>query len=236
MIIVADWSTSSYGDFGCTSQSSMSLLSSSSVDITSSTIDLSCYVNGPGDLSLSCNKCGMVIGGDYNNYLTSIPYHCSNTLLSKINTTGNVLFGSKSERNISHIWIEAAAISTPAASLTLSASQGSIEFKNISSEIVLTSANASLFVKAKSNTSINSNLTIATPMGGTGLFLFEVDNDCSVVDFNRVSVGASAHLLLDTSTHEMVISAPSVTFDGVINASLAPFFKIEGTCLQDVLK
>lgn len=199
------------------------------MDIVASEIDIACNVTGTGDVSLACDNCEMVLGGDSNAHYPNSLLHLSNNELSNIRVMGSVTFGSGLSQNVLRIYIDGAVFISDASTLNIIASQGPISFRNMSSEFKI-SSDASFLTKSSSNVTIDSNVTIET-LGATGdgVVTFYVDSDCSVTD-NDLFVISSEYtsLTVFTSAAIVVISTPGIVLGGQLNVSSSRLLRFEG--------
>lgn len=172
----------------------------------------------------------MAIGGevnDTNTYSTAVLYHLSNSMLSRIQTTGAVTIGADSTHSVADVFIFGALMTSSANVFTLSSSLASIIFVNESSVIAMTEANSELLMKASANISVDSNLSITTT-GYSGSVIMEVDSDCTVSDGDNFIVSSQGSLSVNTSA-KVVVSSPGVIVDGVFDVTNASALMFHGT-------
>ena len=170
LTILADSDASTVGGFSCSSPSTVNIPSSSSLEITSTTIDLACNVSGGGDLALTCDHgCGIVIGNEFNIYSPTTSYHLSDSELGGILSTGTVTIGSES-KNVSNILFDGAHATSSASNLNVLTSQGSISFENSSSAFDMTANSALLVMRARHNLTVDSHTQVNFTGGGYHVF------------------------------------------------------------------
>ena len=161
--VVSDSNLSSSGAFITDSSSTLHLLAGGGhFDVTSHSIDLLCNVTGGGDLTLSCDQCEMVIGGNTNYYVDRSSYHISNDVLSRVLNTGEVTLGSRNSdlSNVTEVLVDDLNVSLASSLFSISSSAGPVSFLNLSSHITLTSDEASIGISAAGNVSVEADLTV----------------------------------------------------------------------------
>lgn len=230
--IIADSETNSSGGFVCSSLSSISIDAENSVDISSASIDIACNVMGAGDLLVSCgNGCDMAVGGDSNPYSLTVNHHLSNTELRAIETTGNVVIGSESDKNVTQIRIDGAIFQSSASTVTFVASQGSISFVNTSTSFHMDAMSAQLSFVASQNITIESAVVLNISSSGAPMVTFVSDLDCSVSDFDHFAISSIGSVHVETIAASIFVIPSAVDISGELNITGAPLLEFRRTFL-----
>lgn len=229
--VIADSDGNSSGAITCDAFSSITLMSNSHFDVCASDVGLLCNVSGAGDMSLSCDYGQEMSLGSSENTHSLATFHLSNSELDLIDTSGTLVIGSESVHNVSNIWIDGLVFAPHASHVIIATSAGSLVVTNSSSSATLAN-DASMFVKASKNVSVETNLTV-TAYGNNSTVLFATDTNCSIdadgstPDAHFV-VGSSGSLVVDTTSAQLFIETPRLDLSGFVNATYAKSLTIQG--------
>ena len=219
----------STGAFVCSPLSSINIGDGASIEVFSATINLECSVIGSGNVSLSCDDGGAIALGGHS-YDSSVPYHLSNSELALIQTTGTLAIGIHAS-NVSNMWIDGLSVSSAAASLLLTAIEGSITFLNTSSAITLNANSASLAITSKQNTTVGTSLTISFSGVSSPSLTMRTDSDCSVTDGDHFAVASTGSVTVPSpSSTAIILDTPRVSIEGLLNISSTSILKIQRAC------
>lgn len=196
-------------------------------------LDLQCNVTGSGNIEFQCSTpaCDIVLGEIGNHYSSMTSFHVSNDEFSRLQTTGELTFGSVSPMvNMSDIWIDGLSTSLNVSVLTVATARGSVHFMNTSSSIEMSSANSSVTFSTAKNVTIDSHTTFNQNGAGASVILAS-DVDCSAKEGDRSDsyfiISNSASLLLG-GEGDISVSAPSVDIGGTMNVTTSRLLNFEG--------
>ena len=232
----ADFGGSSRGVLTCSLFSPITTFANSSLSVSSADVDLSCNITGDGDLQFACGSaplCHMMIGGTNNSHAVAAGYHFSNAELDLLLTTGSLTFGSQyASDNVSDILVDGVVFSFAGSSLTIASPQGSINFVNVSSNVEMTSENASIVLTSARNVSVSSNTTLVLP-GSSASISITADSDCSAADSgddldSQILISSDASLTIDSTAPLLTMSVPAIDLSGSFNVSEIAMVRVEG--------